>query len=220
MIFNKMQERVNHILQKIFNLPFNQELLQGSLPLEKFIFYLQQDALYLADFSRALSLTAARLPHNHHSRQFLRFADEAIQAERELHSQHLQRYHVPSFSSLDKSPACFMYTNYLLKTASTSAVEEAVASLLPCFWVYREVGNYMAQQTKKYENNPYKDWIALYSSEQFDASVNAAITITNELGDVVSAHIQETMLTAFEYSTQLEWLFWDSAYRQEKWFIT
>lgn len=219
MLFDAMQDRVKDILPKIITLPFNQELAAGSLPREKFSFYLQQDALYLADFTRALSLTAARLSHTPHSQQFLRFATEAIQAERELHQKHLSKYQTQPLSSHEQSPACFMYTNFLIKTASTAAAEEAVASLLPCFWVYREVGKYMAQEVQQATNHPYYDWITLYSGEQFDHSVNAAITITNELVQLASNAVKEKMTAAFFRSTQLEWLFWDSAYKQEMWCI-
>ena len=108
-----------------------------------------------------------------------------------------------------------MYTNYILKMASLASVEEAVACLLPCFWVYRDVGQKIASTTTK--NNPYQDWITLYASEPFNQSVEAIIRITNELGSTASKTIQDKMCTAFVQSTQLEWLFWDGAYHQKSW---
>lgn len=217
MIFEKMHTIVNPIMTKIFTQPFNQELAKGILPQKKFIHYLQQDALYLADYSRALSLTAARLPCNKQAHQFMRFALDAIIAEQDLHSSYLTQYQATVTLSIEQNQACFMYTNYLLRMASTASVEEAVASLLPCFWVYREVGKQLLHDMSP--NNPYTNWIALYSGKQFDSSVKLAIDVMNALGDVASDTIKRKMILAFTRSTQLEWHFWESAYSQEKWLI-
>jgi thiaminase/transcriptional activator TenA len=214
-IFEKMCASVNSLMTKIFDQPFNQELSKGILPKEKFIHYLQQDALYLADYSRALALTASRLTCNEQAHQFMQFALGAIRAEQDLHLGYLKKYQSPLMLSMEQNPACFMYTNYLLRMASTASVEEAVASLLPCFWVYREVGKKILND--KSLNNPYENWIELYSGEQFDSSVKLAIDITNALSDVASNEIKRKMISAFVRSTQLEWHFWESAYSQEKW---
>ncbi|MFZ2315836.1 MAG: TenA family protein [Gammaproteobacteria bacterium] len=203
------------IMTKIFDQPFNQELSKGILAKEKFIHYLQQDALYLADYSRALALTAARLTCNEQAHQFMQFALGAIRAEQDLHLNYLKKYQSPVTLSMEQSPVCFMYTNYLLRMASTASVEEAVASLLPCFWVYREVGKKISKA--KSANNPYENWIDLYSGEQFDSSVKLAIDVTNALSDIASDDIKRKMISAFVRSTQLEWHFWESAYTQEKW---
>lgn len=215
MIFEKMSSSVSPIMRKIFDQPFNQELSQGTLSKEKFIHYLQQDALYLADYSRALALTAGRLTCNEQAHQFMQFALGAIKAEQDLHLSYLNEHESLLTFNMQQSPACFMYTNYLLRMASTASVEEAVASLLPCFWVYREVGKQITKA--KIINNPYAKWIELYSGEQFDSSVNLAIEIMNALSDVASDQLKAKMISAFVRSTQLEWHFWESAYHQEKW---
>lgn len=33
------------------------------------------------------------------------------------------------------------YTQFLIATASTASLEEAIAAVLPCFWIYREMGS-------------------------------------------------------------------------------
>ena len=218
MIFQKMTDSVHSIMEKIYAQTFIQELSQGVLPKEKFIFYLVQDAYYLADFSRALALTSSKLVHQHQARDFMQLALEAMQSERKFLLDYLNEHELGIPFHYEQSPACFMYTNYLLKTASTASLEEAVASLLPCFWVYNEVGKKLAvAQTN--QPNPYQTWIDLYASEKFALSVQNAIVIANELGASASDFVRERMVTAFVRATQLEWLFWDSAYRKEQWEI-
>jgi thiaminase (transcriptional activator TenA) len=215
MLFDTLHEAVAEFMPNIYEHPFNKELANGSLPLEKFTFYLAQDALYLADFSKALALTASRLPHDHQTELFMQFAMDAIKAERELHVTTLKKYALSDKLKGEQSPFCFMYTNYLLKMANVATVEEAVASLLPCFWVYQQVGQ--RALAKKIDNNPYQDWIDLYSKPEFNHSVTLAITTLNELGDKAAIHTQKNMVVAFKRATQLEWCFWQGAYTQQTW---
>ena len=217
MIFDELHDASYQILQQIFKQPFNIELANGILPKEKFIFYIIQDALYLADFSRALALTGARLIDNDHAHQYVKFSLGAIESEKILHSDYLAKHHFVDLTSIEQSPVCFMYTNYLLKMAGTASVEEAVASLLPCFWVYYEVG----KEIEKYNthDHPYSEWIELYSSENFHQTVTSAIKIINQLGIHASNQLKQRMVSAFTRATELEWIFWEGAYQRESRFI-
>lgn len=107
--------------------------------------------------------------------------------------------------------ATLAYTSYLLQTSSTGPVEVAVAAVLPCFWIYREVGISIAKKTNT--SNPYLRWIETYASEDFGASVEKAIHIFDEIGKSVSDEMRSQMVDAFYKSALLEWHFWDHAYR-------
>ena len=148
----------------------------------------------------------------------MQFELDVLKSEQTFHFDYFQAEQISLPLTAEPSPTCFMYTNYLLKTVSFASPEEAVASLLPCFWVYREVGKNLIISSK-ITTNPYQAWIALYASDQFNYSVEAAIAITNELGAIASEKIQTKMISAFLRSTQLECLFWESAYHLEKWQI-
>lgn len=217
MIFSQMRAEVTELMSKIYALPFNQELALGTLAQEKFIFYCHQDALYLTDFSKALALTATRLPAVHQSELFIQFAMNAIKAERELQANMLKKYSSLPNNSHEQSPFCFMYTNYLLRMAHSAAVEVAVASLVPCFWVYQQVGQQAL--AKRQTNNPYQEWIDLYASPEFNHAVALIITTLNELALHTTIHSQKNMIMAFKRATQCEWRFWQGAYLQENWTV-
>ncbi|MDP3559447.1 MAG: thiaminase II [Legionellaceae bacterium] len=215
MIFSSMCDLVEPLVSKIHHHPFNRELAEGTLPQEKFIGYVLQDALYLNDFAKALAMAATRLPADT-SAQFLRFALNAIEAEQGLHRDYLRPFNI-NMSDMEKNPACFMYTHYLLSTATLASVEEAVASVLPCFWIYQIVGARIA--LTQVSGNPYQSWIDMYSSEAFEQTVNAAIQVMNLLAEEASPALQNKMIMAFKRATELEWLFWDDAYHQKVWGI-
>lgn len=217
MIVESMLESIELILLQIKQHPFNTALRDGSLSKETFIFYLIQDAHYLSEFSRALAITAGRLPHTPYKQQFLKFALNAIEAEHELHQGFIQREkNHNSLLKLDyaPSPTCFSYSNYLLKMACMNSVEEAVASMLPCFLIYNLVAKTMGNANPQ---NPYYDWIALYAGSSFESTVQAMVNITNALGFDASILTRQKMIDAFMKASQLEWMFWQSAYVRENW---
>ncbi|SDJ92652.1 thiaminase (transcriptional activator TenA) [Catalinimonas alkaloidigena] len=194
--------------------PFIAELTQGTLPQEKFQHYIQQDALYLADFARALAVMAAKAEPTAWVHRYLRFAEGAIVVEKALHGSYFQTFGI-SEEGVVKSPACFAYTNYLTATCWQQSFAVGVAALLPCFWIYREVGNFIWQQHQP--DNPYQAWIDTYAGEEFSAIVDEAIQLTDAVAQVASPETRHQMQEAFLYSSRLEWLFWDSAYRLEQW---
>lgn len=216
MIYQMMSDMTQNIRTNIHNHPFNIELSQGILPPDKFIYYLIQDSFYLAEFSRALAITAGRLQHHSHRRQFIDFTLSAIESEQALHTHYLNTYEI-NLSDSQLSPTCFMYTNYLLNVVSLASIEEAVASVLPCFVIYQEVGFKMLQYQHK--DHPYLEWISLYGSSEFESSTKSAIDIVNFMGSSASADLQEKMIAAFVRSAQLEWYFWQGAYHHERWLL-
>ncbi|NJO01238.1 MAG: thiaminase II [Bacteroidia bacterium] len=210
-------QQIQGIYAKIQQMPFNRELMQGTLDKEKFSFYIHQDALYLADFSRALSLVAARSAQADDVLDFIRFANDAIVVERALHQGYFQKFNIPEAG--EKSPTCFSYTNFLLATCCLKNYEVAVAALLPCFWIYQEIGQYIRSQAQRPETNPYQEWIDTYSGEAFLESVDKMLRITNRLAEQSSLVSREAMRQAFICSARLEYMFWDSAYQQENWAV-
>jgi thiaminase/transcriptional activator TenA len=107
------------------------------------------------------------------------------------------------------------YTNFLLATAATGSYAELTAAILPCFWVYWDVGNHIAASAKR--PNPYDKWIDTYSDQSFGAATTRVIALTDQIAASEDPHTVERMRRAFLRCTQFEWMFWDSAYKQERW---
>jgi thiaminase/transcriptional activator TenA len=206
-------KKISPIYRTICEQPFICELANGTLDRRRFVFYLQQDALYLMDFAQALAHTATRLKNPDHRENFRIFAQGTLDSELELHTEYFKYFNV--IPSQKRQPACFFYTHYLLSTANHCSVEESVAALLPCFWIYAEVGKYIAEHSST--TNQYQKWIAMYSSDEFIQSANKACSILNELAENATPATLALMELAFVYSSRLEHLFWDSAYKLDRW---
>lgn len=195
------------IYQQVLQHPFNVELMEGTLDRERFIFYLRQDAYYLISFSRALAFIAGKATSSKIVHQFLNFSIGALIAERELHSSFLGKHD----DGFEPSLSCIAYTHYLISIAASASIEEAIAAVLPCFWIYKEVGRYASEHST--QANPYIKWIETYSCQKFSDATTQAISLLDEMATGCSREALERMRMAFEYSALFEWHFWNDAYK-------
>ena len=201
----------------INDLPFNRELAAGTLDRDRFRFYVLQDALYLGDYARALATAAAKAPDPDAQIAFAQSAHGAIAVERTLHEEYFRLFDITpeDAAAVEASPSCAGYTGFLLTVGLTGTYEELAAAILPCFWIYWDVGTRISRNAAP--DNPYRAWIDTYADEQFGRAVRTVIDLTDRAADRTTEGTRIAMHAAFRRSTQYEWMFWDSAYRMEQW---
>ncbi len=202
------------VYETILQHPFNLELMNGTLHVEKFKFYIAQDSVYLGAFSRALALIAARTNHSAYALDFIRFSEGTLVTEKLLHAGYFEKFGLSDETAA--SPACHHYTQFLLAKAALDPIEVAMAAVLPCFWIYKKVGDHIYKHQTN-NRHPYRDWIDTYAGEAFAQSVHKAIDICDEVAAVCTHQQRQAMTQAFITSAKLELMFWDSAWRQEQW---
>jgi thiaminase/transcriptional activator TenA len=207
-------QRTTELRAAIHGLAFNRELAAGTLDQARFSFYITQDALYLEQYARILAMAGARGPDGATLRLFAESALEAVAVEQVLHSQYLARFGIDP-SAAEASPDCLGYTSFLLATAYHEPWEVLMAALLPCFWIYWDVGNAIAREAAA--DNKYRAWIDTYSNEGFGNAVHAVIAATDKAAEDATDAVRARMMTAFVRSSQYEYLFWDGAYQLRGW---
>ncbi|WP_442590911.1 thiaminase II [Pedobacter sp. AW31-3R] len=207
-------EKATPIYNDIIKMPFVTHLASGTLDIEKFKFYMQQDSNYLEYFGRTLSLIAARVHDINHVLDFIRFAEGAIVVENALHESYFIEYEVKGKTSL--SPTCHHYVHFMQSTAALAQVETAMAAVLPCFWIYKKVGDFILE-TQDPHHHPYQNWIDTYAGEEFGLLVEKAIALCDKVALECTPQQQERMTEAFITASRLEFAFWDSAWKLEKW---
>lgn len=205
------------LYEQILNLPFNQELTAGTLAPEAFCHYVIQDAHYLLAYGRALAVAAAKAYDADDVMQFSEAAKIAIVVERSLHNDFMTAFNVSkeTFESTPLTLACHHYTSFLTATAWSESYPVVLAALLPCFWIYAEVGRAIVSQSVP--NNPYQAWIDTYAGEEFHTAVRNVIATVDKVAARCDADTLEKMHAAYTMGAKLEWLFWDSAYHQRQW---
>ncbi|MGH3274764.1 MAG: thiaminase II [Streptosporangiaceae bacterium] len=197
--------------------PFLSGLADGSLPRDAFAFYLVQDALYLRDYARALAALASRAPDSAGTEMFARHAAEVGVVERALHDSLLADLGIDpaSVAGAEPAPTTLAYIQYLLATVYGGSYAEGVAAVLPCYWIYQEVGRELIARGSP--DRRYQQWIDTYGGETFSAAVREVLAVTDQLGAGLPRAQIAAMHRHFRIASRYEWMFWDMGYRQEAW---
>lgn len=202
----------------IFVHPFLSELGAGTLPLDRFRYFILQDYLYLLDFAQVLCLGAAKSPDLKTLEIFTRHALIAVEVERKFHASYGRSLGL-SRKDLDrtpKGPVTEAYTRHLQAVARGGTLGETVAAVLPCYWIYGEVGKRFYRDRPK-RPKVYREWIEIYASEEYWKPVGEQIRLMDDLGAAAKAGERRLMRAHFLLSSRYEFLFWDQAYRLEEW---
>jgi thiaminase (transcriptional activator TenA) len=173
--------------------PFITGLTDGSLDQAAFRFYVIQDAHYLREFARALSVAAARAPEERDIAMFNEHAAGAIAVERQLHESFFSDFGVSEadVAATPMAPTNLAYTSYLLAVAYGESFAQALAALLPCYWIYWEVGKQLLERGSP--DALYRRWIATYRSEENAAIVKAVLALTDRVGENLSTSERDSM---------------------------
>ena len=193
--------------RQILDLPFVRALGDGTLDEDLFSFYLDQDALYLRDYSRALATLSARADTAEAQVHWAAGAHEAIAAESQLHEGWLAnraRLGGPS-------PITMGYTNFLRASAAGDDYVVGAAAILPCYWLYEEVGAVLSSQN--HADHPYAEWLSMYGGEEFAADVARSLAEVERAFEAASPAQRVRAARAYLSACVYEREFFDQAHR-------
>lgn len=217
-------EATTEVRAAIDALPFLRELASGTLAVGAFAHYLEQDALYLTGYAKALALLAAGAPDPGQAAFWARSAAAAATEEGALHADLLADpvlgagTRERAGARADPSPTTLGYVSYLVATAATAPYPVGVAAVLPCFWVYADVGARLSAAASSVGvQHPYQRWVQAYGDPAFQASASDACDVADACSGLDTGVDLDAALLAFTTATRYELEFWRAAHAQETW---
>ncbi|MFE3890445.1 thiaminase II [Priestia sp. YIM B13446] len=218
----KFSERLYEKLQPIWrqnhNHPFVQGMGDGTLEKEKFRFYMIQDYLYLIDYAKLFAIGAMKATDVQTMGKFAALLDSTLNEEMSLHREYAKKFEI-SEKELEKaqpSPTTLAYTHYMLHVGQSGTLAELMAALLPCMWSYWEIGKELSEKPGA-NNEFYREWIEMYSSEEFGELATWCINLFDSLTEDKSEAELEKLEEIFLNTTRFEYMFWDMAYNEAMW---
>jgi thiaminase/transcriptional activator TenA len=214
---HELWSQIHDIYAAILDHPFIAGLTDATLTRDAFRFYVVQDAHYLREYARALAVAAARAPSEPAIAMFAGHAAAAIDVERSLHQSFFADFGLSpeDVAATPMAPTNLAYTGYLLAAAYGGSFAEALGALLPCYWIYAEVGKELLARGSP--EPLYQRWIETYGGEDFAAVVSAVLELTDSLGPDLSDSERMRVSDRFITTSRYEWMFWDMGWRQEQW---
>ncbi|MCA1062825.1 thiaminase II [Rossellomorea aquimaris] len=212
-----LRNEVKEIWEASFQHPFVKGIGDGTLPIENFRYYILQDAYYLTHFSKVQALGAAKAMDLHTTSRMAAHAVGTNEAELSLHKNFSERLGITEVEKREfkPSPTAYAYTSHMYRSAQLGGLADILATILPCYWLYYEIGERLKACTP--EETIYQEWIAAYGGEWFRELVEEQIIRLNELAETMSESDKVRMRENFIVSSIYELQFWEMAYTMEEW---
>jgi thiaminase (transcriptional activator TenA) len=201
--------------------PFLRELTRGTLDLDKFRFFIEQDLMFLSPFARCMAMGAAKARSEAELEFFTKQADGIIRLEipsnRRLLKEVIRRGAQDRGGSLAMAPANVAYTSFLMATAAEYGPIEIIAAILPCSWSYIEIARDLKDELA--EHPVYSDWVGFYLDDEEN---NLVLNMRRTFDEMARAEglgeaQRRKLAEIFMISSRLEGMFWEMAYTLDQW---
>ena len=196
--------------------PFVVELADGTLDEDAFLHWVRQDYRYLLDYARVFAIAGTKADDEATMTYLMDVAHTVLDYEMDLHREFAADYGISpdELESVQKSPTCIAYTNYLVRTAHEGSLAEIAAAIYPCGQGYLDIAEHMAELADG--EHRYTPFIEKYTSDEFREAVDWMRDFVDECGERYPGE-HDAMEEAFLTSARLEHRFWEMAYAQEQW---
>lgn len=200
-----------------FTHPFITGLTDGTLGADEFRYYLIQDRYYLEHFSKLHVLIAEQTEDAEVKEMLLLGAQHLAEGEISIREGFFKELAITDeeIANTEIAPTAYNYVSHMYRQLLDGTVNSAVAGLLPCAWLYQEIGTGLIESGSP--KPLYQAWIETYSGEESAKEVQHQCDVLNRLYDASSEEEREQMVQAFVISARMEYLFWDMAYTLQTW---
>ena len=200
--------------EECLNHPFVTASGDGTLPVEKFQYFMLQDYLYLFDYARVFALGVVKARDPKLMRTFAENVNAILGGEMNIHRAYMQRLGITEeqVSAVQPSLDNLSYTHYMMAVADMGGPMELVASILACSWSYAEIGHALAKLPGAADHPFYGEWVRSYASDDYAATNQALIDLMDTLAEGASdaqlAHLTDIFVNCSRY----ELGFWEMAW--------
>jgi len=218
---DRLREAARPIWDAQFAHPFVSAVGDGTLPREVFTFYIRQDARFLDELAKCFAFAATKTNDQAEMEYFGERMLHTLAVERALHQQYAAQFGVtvPEMMRTPLAPTTYAYTRHLLAIASRDSLAAVITAMLPCAWIYAEVGTHFTRLLggNPPAAHPYADWLSTYASPEF-ADVGAWMrALVNRDAARLPEAGRQALEEIFVTSSRYEYMFWEMALKMEQW---
>ncbi|MFT4416636.1 thiaminase II [Fredinandcohnia humi] len=214
----ELRKEANPIFNAIFEHPFVQGIANGELRKEQLIHYVKQDFEYLNSFIKIYGIAISKCKKREDMDMFNKQISFILNSETHPHNNFCQVAGVAyeELQGFPLSPSALYYIRHMLTIAYEGTLGEILAVLLPCPWTYWEIGKKLINEANPDRSHPFYQWITFYGNRT-DSITTKFCSRIDEWAKEATVKEKEKMKEHFLISCQLEYMFWDMAYKLEKW---
>jgi len=194
---------------------FVQSMGSGTLPVEKFMYYLVQDYLFLVQFARANALSAYK---SSNLKDIGRSVQQVVtlQEEIQLHIDFCKGYGLSEADIIneEEDQATTAYTRYVLDIGMSQDYLALQIALLPCLIGYGIIAKRLYEDPSTVRvGSKYWKWIEQYVAEEYREAMMRGSELVERHAEGLSPSRVEELAGIFIHATNMERGFWDMGLR-------
>ncbi|WP_096440010.1 thiaminase II [Alteribacter populi] len=214
----ELRKEADYIFEATYNHPFVKGIAEGTLLKDQLIHYVKQDFEYLNAMIQARALAIGKCTKREDMEMFNTSIGFILNSEIHPHNNFCQVAGVDyaDLQGYPLAPTAQHYSKHMLNVAHEGSLGEIIAATLPCPWIYLDIGERIMKEYQPDENHPFYEWISFYGV-QTEPRMQAYLDKLDALAEKASDEEKERMKDHFMVSCQLEYMFFDMAYKIEEW---
>ncbi len=215
---DRLYKENEFLWQKYLTHPFIKEMIDESLDIEKFKYYMLQDYIYIKEylkvFAIGLSKTDDALLRTNLAKSIAAIGWEVDN----VHVKYMDKIGITEdeVKNVVADINNKSYTSYMITKAYQGDESYTLAAVLSCSWSYYYIGKYVLEQNPTILKNSYfAEWVSAYSSEEYAAANQVLIDTMNQFAEGKSAKELDELAEIFKDCSLYEYGFWDMAYEMK-----
>jgi len=191
-------------------------MADGSLSPEIFKTYFLQDYVFVNDLVPLAAQGIAKAPNLDAASIFNGFLVGVLDPENDLFMRFFDELGATKedYSSAKASPTTQAFGDFLVRTSLEGTFDEIALVLYVTEGTYLDWGTRLIEEGADPNNAVYREWIDLHGPAVLGSLVSWLESYINKHSQITEERADYLFHTALRY----EFLFWESAYDDEKWF--
>ena len=207
--------RAEKIWPRYLEHPFVVQMADGTLPTDRFRYYMLQDYLYLKDYVKIFAAILQKSDDFEQIRFLCGEMSNTIGETFRTHLPYMRRLGITNEEIERINPHIdnSAYSHYMLCEAQSGDVLTGLVTLLNCSWSYAYIAEEM---TRRFPNalsdERYGAWFAGYVSEEYRKTNRALIDRIDALAASIDEEKTRKLCEIFEKCCLFDLRFWDMVY--------
>ena len=197
----------NSVVEKIKNHKFIQELMEGILNENIFKEYIIQDIMYCDIFNSCMKKLSEKIDIEEYNNKLLEFS----KSKSSISMREFYKNKYGLIPDTKKNNVNGKYTSLIIDSVENKSIQEGLSSMLACYWVYFDVGNYIHDNQIKNKDNKYQNWIDNYGNPNYGKKVEYYKNICDYYANLDPSK-KESMKNIFLQCVKYEYDFFNEVY--------
>lgn len=213
-VSDRLYQTAIPVWESYYSHPFVRGIADGTLPVEKFQFYMIQDHKYLMEYAKVFALGLIKTNDEQDMRLFNSLITATLDTENAVHQSYLGKLGITR-QIINETPMCLnneSYTNYMISISFKEGLGELMTAVLACSWSYKLIGDFMETVPGSKDHPFYRTWIETYTSQGFrdcnDQMIELVDRYTTGYTEEQLKNLDHIILNCSKYEDQ----FWDMAW--------